>query len=80
MVLEEAKILNKPIIITNTAALECIENYPKALILENSEDEIYDGLYKLLNDNDDKIFNNTQTNTEYDNTEKLQKIIELVGD
>ena len=80
MVLEEAKILNKPIIITNTAARECIENYPKALILENSEDEIYDGLYKLLNDNDDKIFNNTQTNTEYDNTEKLQKIIELVGD
>ena len=57
-----------------------IENYSKALILENSEDEIYDGLYKLLNDNDDKIFNNTQTNTEYDNTEKLQKIIELVGD
>ena len=50
------------------------------MILENSEDEIYDGLYKLLNDNDDKIFNNTQTNTEYDNTEKLQKIIELVGD
>jgi len=80
MVLEEAKILNKPIIITNTAARECIENYPKALILENSEDEIYDGLYKLLNDNDDKIFNNTQTSTEYDNTEKLQKIIELVGD
>ena len=59
MVLEEAKILNKPIIITNTAARECIENYPKALILENSEDEIYDGLYKLLNDNDDKIFNKT---------------------
>ena len=47
---------------------------------ENSEAENYDGLYKLLNDNDDKIFNNTQTNTEYDNTEKLQKIIELVGD
>ena len=80
MVLEEAKILNKPIIITNTAARECVENYSKALILENSEDEIYDGLYKLLKDNDNKIFNNTQTNIEYDNTEKLQKIIELVGD
>ena len=27
MVLEEAKILNKPIIITNTAAREAVENY-----------------------------------------------------
>ena len=78
MVLEEAKILNKPIIITNTAARECIENYQKSLILENSEDEIYDGLYKLLKDNDERI--NTQANAKYDNTEKLQKIIELVGD
>ena len=80
MVLEEAKILNKPIIITNTAARECIENYQKSLILENSEDEIYDGLYKLLKDNDERILNNTQANAKYDNTEKLQKIIELVGD
>ena len=80
MVLEEAKILNKPIIITNTAARECIKNYQKSLILENSEDEIYGGLYKLLKDNDERILNNTQANAKYDNTEKLQKIIELVGD
>ena len=77
---EMKQILNKPIIITNTAARECIENYQKSLILENSEDEIYDGLYKLLKDNDERILNNTQANAKYDNTEKLQKIIELVGD
>lgn len=37
MVLEEAKILNKPIIITNTAAREAVKNYSKSLIVENNE-------------------------------------------
>ena len=37
MVLEEAKILNKPIIITNTAAREAVENYKKAVIVENEK-------------------------------------------
>lgn len=41
MVLEEAKILNKPIIITNTAAREAVENYSKSLIVENNEQSIY---------------------------------------
>ena len=46
MVLEEAKILDKPIIITDTAAKEAVQNYPKSLILENDEEKIYN---RLLN-------------------------------
>ena len=40
MVLEEAKILNKPIIITDTAAKEAVQNYPKSLIINNNEEDI----------------------------------------
>ena len=48
MVLDEAKILNKPIIITDTAAKESIENYDKAIVLKNTEEGIFDGLKQIL--------------------------------
>lgn len=48
MVIDEAKILEKNIIITKTAAVESIEKYKNAEILENSEDGIYEGLKKIL--------------------------------
>ncbi len=38
MVLEEAKILNKPILITNTAAREAVGGYSNATIFENTEE------------------------------------------
>ena len=41
MVLEEAKILNKPILITNTAAREAVEGYSRATIVNNEEKDIY---------------------------------------
>ena len=48
MVLEEAKILNKKIIITDTAAREVLKKYNNALIVQNSEDGIYNGLKEML--------------------------------
>jgi len=48
MVLEEAKILDKYILITNTAAKEAVENYEKSEIFENSEEGIYIGLKQRL--------------------------------
>ena len=44
MVLEEAKILNKRIIITDTAAREAIQNYQNGAIISNDEDSIYNKL------------------------------------
>lgn len=38
LVLDEAKILNKTILLTNTAAREAAEGYDKAYIFENSEE------------------------------------------
>lgn len=48
MVLEEAKILGKFIMITDTAAREAIENYANRVIFENSEEGIYQGLKEIL--------------------------------
>lgn len=48
MVIEEAKILNKPIIITDTAAREALANYKNSKILNNTEEGIYDGLKKAI--------------------------------
>ena len=46
MVLEEAKILNKPILVTDTAAKEAVMNYDKKIIIENNENAIF---YELKN-------------------------------
>lgn len=48
MVLDEAKILNKKIIITDTAAKESVQDYPNAIILKNSAKDIYEGLKKII--------------------------------
>ena len=48
MVIDEAKILNKKIIITNTAAKEGIANYAQSYVLENNEKGIYEGIKKIL--------------------------------
>ena len=48
MVLEEAKILNKPILVTNTAAKEAVMNYDKKIIIENKEDAIFEKMRDVL--------------------------------
>lgn len=48
MVLEEAQILSKKILITDTAAREAVEGYSDATIMENSEEGIYQGIKKAL--------------------------------
>ncbi len=52
MVIEEAKILNKKIIITETAAKEAVNNYSNAVIVKNNEEDIYRRLkYEIINFN-----------------------------
>ena len=60
MVLEEAKILDKYILITNTAARETVENYNKSKIFENTEEGIYEGLKNKYN----QIIENQKSNDE----------------
>lgn len=81
MVIEEAKILNKPIIITNTAAREAVENYKKATIVENSEQAIYNKLREIIiNDKCKKDDSNTKEIESCDRQkiiiEQIEKLIE----
>lgn len=71
MVLEEAKILNKPIMITNTAAREAVENYKNSMIVENDEHIIYTQL-KYVIENNIKIFDNNKQ--VYDNNSIIEKL------
>lgn len=75
MVLEEAKILGKSIIITDTAAREAVKDYENSLILDNNEDAIYEGLKQI-------IMNGKSTNDKkievYDNKEIIKEIINVI--
>ena len=69
MVVEEAKILNKKIIITDTAARESFGNYKNGMIVANTEKGIYDGLSKMIRDfgmNED-VSSNSENFEEYYN-------------
>ena len=76
MVIEEAKILGKPIIITDTAAREAVENYKNSVIVPNTEEGIYSEIREILRK---KIKNFTNEKEEYNNDkiiQKLEKILE----
>lgn len=77
MVVEEAKILNKQILITDTAAREVVRDYENSQIFENSEEGIYNGLKDIIK-NGKKENNNIENN--YNNQYIIKKIIELVGE
>lgn len=77
MVLEEAKILNKPIIITNTAARESVSTYKKSYIVDNTEEGIYKGIknsIKLLEE-----WKYEKNVTYLENCSIIKQIEKLVG-
>lgn len=78
MVLEEAKILNKKIIITDTAAREVVEKYKEAIITENNEDMIYKTLENVIEKG--KKEKNTEEQNDYDNINIITKIEKIVGE
>ena len=76
MVIEEAKILNKPIIITDTAAREAVQNYENSIIVNNNEDAIYAEIKEVLQK---KIGSFSNKQEKYDNSKiitKLEKLLE----
>lgn len=76
MVIEEAKILNKPIIITDTAAREAVQNYENSIIVKNNEEAIYAEIKEVIQKNK-KSFSEKQE--KYDNSKiitRLEKLLE----
>lgn len=81
MVLEEAKILGKSIIITNTAAREAVEKYKDSVVIENNEAKIYEELKKIIeNHSKNKENKNLQESQKYDNSNIINKIVKLIGE
>lgn len=74
MVVEEAKILNKNILITNNASVEVVKNYKNSEIFENSEEGIYVGLKNILSD----IRKSEKQNEKYDNSKIIEKIKKIL--
>lgn len=76
MVIEEAKILNKPILITDTAAKEAVQDYNHYEITENSVDGIFELLKKVLQNNKEEKIEQVQ----YQNKHIIEEIKELIGE
>ena len=74
MVIDEAKILNKKIIITDTAAKEAVKGYLPKLILQNTEDAIYEGLKQVIQEN--VVFDDSEGS--FDNEFLLDEIKEIL--
>lgn len=78
MLAEQAKILNRYIITTNTAAREAVKNYKNSIILENNEDAIYEGLKDII-ENRQKYESEVDTKEEYSNEKIIEQIKEILG-
>ena len=76
MVLEEAKILGKFIITTDTAAREAVKGYKNSKILENNDDSIYKGLKKCIESGKQTI--EISELEEYNNSNIIRQVIELI--
>lgn len=76
MVIEEAKILNKPIIITDTAAREALQNYENSIIVKNNEEAIYANLKEIIQKKKESFSDKKE---KYDNSKiitRLEKLLE----
>lgn len=77
MVIEEAKILGKEIIITDTAAREAVEKYEYATIVENNESKIYEKLKNIISEEKE---NTESIKFDYDNTKIIEKVEKLINE
>lgn len=76
MVLLEAQILGKYIIITDTAARETLQNYENSTIVANEEEDIYKGLKELIKNKEKYVCKNSNIN--YERKKEILKQIEEV--
>ena len=81
MVLEEAKVLGKNILITKNSSVEVVENYKNSKVFDNSEDGIYKGLKDIISSSDINVIekNNIDEKTLIEESKKYYgKILEDV--
>ncbi|MCR5145937.1 MAG: glycosyltransferase [Clostridia bacterium] len=72
----EAKVLNKPILITDTAAREAVNDYEKSIIVPNTEKGVYEGIKNSIEKLKD--WQNENINIYDKNDEIIKQIEKLV--
>lgn len=77
MVLEEAKILNKYIIITNTAAREAVQEYERSLIVDNTEKGLQEGIQEVITK---RLYQKEEKIKSYENHHIIEQVKELIGE
>lgn len=77
MVLLEAQILEKNILITNTSAKETIQGYKKSKIFENTDEGIYQGLKETLENKNSSSIENSKVFNNDDIIKKISKLINI---
>ena len=77
MVLLEAQILEKYMVITDTAARETIQNDKNSMIVANKEEAIYNGLKEIMENKEKYVFKNFDNNTNQ-NKEILKQIEKMI--
>ena len=75
MLLLESKILNKDILITDSAAKEVLLNYDKGMIVENTEQGIIEGIKQMIEKKD-----TTDERQPFSNATILEDLKELLGE
>ena len=77
----EAKVFNKPIVITDyNSAKDQIKNKETGLIIENSVDGIYNGVKRIIeDDNLRKYIINNLKNLRWSNEDEIEKLYEIMG-
>lgn len=80
IVIEEAKIMDKFIAITNTAAREAVKDYNSSIIFENDEEKIYEGLKEIISNKDNYINDVKNSKNSYNNEAILEQIKDLLGE
>lgn len=77
MVLLEAQILEKYIVITDTAARETLQNYQDCKIVGNKEEDIVKGLREVIQKKEKYLVKKSNTE-EYQNKEIMEQIIKVI--
>lgn len=82
IVLDEAKILCKPILVTNyTTVTDSIKNNVQGLIVEIDSIKIADGIKKLLDNRELRLkLTENLSGERFDNTYELKKYLEILGE
>ena len=72
----EAEILNQYILITDIASKEVVKDYPNKEIFPNTEEEIYNGLKKII---EEKKIRSKEHYTVTNNEKIIESIKQLIG-